>query len=236
MLHPVAEGQQPDGHRRQLGAHLVIKQGKLRHHHGEQKDQQRDDQHHQKAGVNERGAQLFAEGERDPLEADVALQNFDQVARALAGQQRGGVHQRKSALRLEGRRERFARLHAGRHVVQLRRKQRIFLDLAQHLQRAEDGQPGADEGEKLLVEDEERLQLDLAPRQADSAAGADTEDVVTGMRKAGAQLLGRRRGLDLLLHAATLIGQFDDELCHVLARRSRAWARPAVHPNRVKKP
>ena len=36
------------------------------------------------------------------------------------------------------------------------RQMRIFLVLGQHLQRAEDGQAGADEGEELLVEDEER--------------------------------------------------------------------------------
>ena len=38
----------------------------------------------------------------------------------------------------------------------------IFLDLAEHLQRAEDGQAGADEGEELRIEDEEGLELDLA--------------------------------------------------------------------------
>ncbi len=93
----------------------------------------------------------------------------------------------------------------------------VLLDLGQHLQRAQNGQSGPDQGQKLLVEDEKRLQLDLAPPESAKAApGADAENVVAGMGKAGAQLLGGRRRLHLLLHAPTLIGQLDDELCHAL--------------------
>ena len=36
------------------------------------------------------------------------------------------------------------------------------------------------------------------------------------MGKAGTQLVGGGRGLNLLLHVATLIGQLDYELCHGL--------------------
>ena len=201
---------------------LVVELGELRHHHGEHEDQQPDDQGHQHAGIDERADELFAEGERDLLEADVALQHFMQVAGALAGQQGGGVHDGKAALRLEGGGERFAGLDAVGNVVQLRGELGVFLDLAQHLKRAEDGQPGADEGEELLVEDEERLELDLAPAEAaKAAAGADREDVVAGMDEAVAQFLGGGRGLHLLLHAPTLIGQLDDELCHGLRSPDR---------------
>ncbi len=52
------------------------------------------------------------------------------------------------------------------------------------------------------------------PRQ--SAAGLYRENVVAGMGKAGAQLLGRRGGLHLLHDSAALIGQLDDKLCHAL--------------------
>ena len=48
--------------------------------------------------------------------------------------------------------------------------------------------------------------------------------MVAGMDEAGAQLLGGGRGLHLLLHAATLIGQLDDELCHVFCLPDRGCA------------
>ena len=165
-------------------------------------------------GIDERANQLLAQGERDLLEADIAIQNFGQVAGALAGQQRGGVHERKAALRLEGGGKRLAGFDARSNVFQLAGEGGIFLDFAEHLQRAEDGQAGANEGEELRIEDEEGLELDLAAAAADGAAGADRKDVVARVDEAGPQLFGRGRGLHLLLHAAALIGQFDDELCH----------------------
>ena len=94
----------------------------------------------------------------------------------------------------------------------------------QHLQRAEDGQAGANEGEELRIEDEEGLELDLAAAAADGAAGADRKDVIARVGEAGLQLVGRGRGLHLLLYVATFIGQLDDELCHGRSRRFRASA------------
>ena len=74
----------------------------------------------------------------------------------------------------------------------------------------------------LLVEDEKRLQLDLAPLySAKARARLDAEDVIAGMGKAGPQLLNRGRRLNLLLHAATLIGQLDYEFRHSFARPGR---------------
>ena len=66
-------------------------------------------------------------------------------------------------------------LHAGGDIFQLRGEVGVLLHLAQHLERAEDGQSGADEGEELLVEDEERLELDLAPRHAGEIRARLTE-------------------------------------------------------------
>jgi hypothetical protein len=93
----------------------------------------------------------------------------------------------------------------------------VFLDFAEHIEGAQDRQPGVDESEELLVEDEEGLKLDLALGQNSQAApGADGEDVVAGMNETVAQFLGGGRRLHLLLHPPTLIGQLDDELCHCL--------------------
>ena len=201
---------------------MVIEHRKLRHHHREHEEHQPRDQRQQHAGIDERGDQLFAEGERDALEAHVAFQHLLQVAGALAGQQRGRIHHRKTALRLEGRRKRLAGLHAGGNVVQLGGKVGILLPLGQHLQRPQNGQPGADQRKELLVEDEKRLQLDLAPRQpAKARTRAHRKHMVPGMGKARPQLIGGGRRMHLFLHASTLIGQLDDELCHSSGRRSR---------------
>ena len=67
----------------------------------------------------------------------------------------------------------FAALDAAGDVVQLAGEPGLLLDLAEHLNGAEDGQAGANEREELLVEDEERLELDLAAAEADAAARAD---------------------------------------------------------------
>ena len=120
------------------------------------------------------------------------------------------------------------RLTRAGDVVQLAGERGILLDLAEHLNGAEDGQAGADEGEELLIEDEEWLELDFAAANADGAARADREDVIAGVGEAGAQLLGCGRGLDLLLHVATLIGQLDDELCHGRLTGCTRQAQPEI--------
>ena len=82
-----------------------------------------------------------------------------------------------------------------------------LLDLCEHLERAENGQAGANERKKLLVEDEEGLELDLSPRHAAQArARLHGEDVIARMGEARTQLLGGGGGLDLLHDATAFIG------------------------------
>ena len=126
-----------------------------------------------RAGIDERGGELFAKGERDALESDVAFQHLLQVAGAFAGQQGGGVHDGYAGLRFKCGGERFAGFDAVGNVIELAAEMGALLDFGEHLQRAEDGQAGADKRKKLLVEDEERLELDLAARDA-AEAGART--------------------------------------------------------------
>ena len=103
-------------------------------------------------------------------------------------------------------------------------KCRVLLALGQHLERAENRQAGADQRQKLLVEDEKRLQLDLAPRprRAMPPRAAprrrSSRPARSGVRSSSAVAAD----LHLLLHAATLIGQLDDELCHGFSRRPGA--------------
>ncbi len=145
----------------------------------------------------------------------IALHHFLEVAGAFAGQQGGGVHDREAALGFEGGGEGFAGLDARSDVVELGGEVRVALVLPSISQRAEDGQAGADQGQELLVEDEERLQLGLSATTAEAAAGLHREDVVAGVREALPQFIRGSGRMQLLLHSASLIRQLDDELCHV---------------------
>ena len=76
MLHPLAEMQQVDSERRKLAAELVIKLGELRNDDGEHEDEKTEDKNQQHAGINESANELFAQGQRDLLEADVAVEDL----------------------------------------------------------------------------------------------------------------------------------------------------------------
>ncbi len=83
------------------------------------KDEKAENQRKQHARIDERADQLLAQSERHFLKVHIAFKNLRQIARSLAGQKRGRVHQRKSALRLESRRKRFAALDACGNVFDL---------------------------------------------------------------------------------------------------------------------
>ena len=76
VLHPLAEVEQVDGEGRELAAHLVVELGELGNDDGEHEDEQAEDQRQQHAGIDERADELLAQGERDFLEVDVALEDF----------------------------------------------------------------------------------------------------------------------------------------------------------------
>ena len=92
VLHPFAEVQQVDGERGELAAKLVIELGELRNDYREHEDEQAKDKSQQHAGIDEGADELFAQSQSDLLEADVAVEDFSEVAGALAGEKSGGVH------------------------------------------------------------------------------------------------------------------------------------------------
>src|SRR6185437_16472414 len=88
---------------------------------------------------------------------------------------------------------------------------------------AQNGQSRADQRQKLLVENQERLQLYLAPfSPAHAAARLHAEHVVARVHKPRPQLVRARARLHLLLHPAALIGQPDYKLCHTTVRPTRS--------------
>ena len=131
----------------------------------------------QQRGIDQRRNQLLAKADGQALKGNIAAKHFLEVAALLTRQQRGGVDLGKDGLGLEGFRQQFAAAHAVAHVLQYGTEEEIALALNEEFQRLDDGQAGMNQGNELLVEDDELLLLDLAtPGQADFAliAGLST--------------------------------------------------------------
>jgi len=240
MLNAVAEREQKQRWSGQLGAKLVIQLGKLRHHHGNKKGEQADHHHDQDARIDEAGSELLAEGEGYALEIKIALQNFFEIAGALAGQQRGGVDQRKISLHFKRFRDRLTGFDARSHIFKLPTEALILLPLGQQVERAEDGQAGFNQSQKLLVKDEERSQLDLllGTTAEHGRLGLDRVDQVAGLGEARAQLLRSSGRMNLLQDATAFVSEFYGEFSHArcllefrrsiphLAKPYAAWLKP----------
>jgi hypothetical protein len=209
LLRVVAQIHQHHGHARQLRAQLVVERCKLRDDERNQEDQQPDHHDDEQRRIDEARRKLLAEGQRDALEVDEPLQHLFEVARAFAGQQRRRIHHRKPALRLECRRDRLARLHPLRHILQLPTEVQHLLPPRQQVQRPQNGQASLNESQKLLVEDQERVELYLlAPTLArQQPLRLHRVDVISGLRKSRTQLVGRRCRMRLLLHPSPFIRQ-----------------------------
>jgi len=68
----------------ELGAQLLVQLGEARDDEGDEEDEEADHHDDQHGGIDQAGEELLAEGERDALEVEVALQDFFQVSGALA--------------------------------------------------------------------------------------------------------------------------------------------------------
>ncbi len=134
MLRGAAEREQEEGQARKLRAELVIELREARHHKGDQKDKQRKDHDQQKDRVDQRGSDLFAKGQRDPLKSKIARQHLFQVAGALAGEQGRRINGGDITLCLEGLGEGLPGADAGSHVLQLCAKAEVLLSLGQQIE------------------------------------------------------------------------------------------------------
>src|SRR6185312_843409 len=215
LLRSFSQVQHENGKVRELRPKLVIKLREPRHNERDQKNKQTDHQHNRKRRIDQRSLQFLPKAQRNSLKIQEPLQHFFQVAGALTGQQGRRVDQRKSALRLERRRDRLARLHPRRNVFQLPTQIGVFLAFRQQLQRTQNRKPGADQRQKLLVEDQEGLKVDLLFRRLPQhRLRLDRINQIPGLRKPRAQFFRRRSGMDLLLHTAPVISEFDREFSH----------------------
>ncbi len=194
MLKIIAYRQQHACRRRQVGAQLVVKHGEAWHHETDQEDEQRDHHRDQQAGIEQGSHQLLAEGKRNSLEGKIPRQNIFQLPASFSCQQGGGVDQGKAALGFKSSGERFPSAHARGYIFQLCAEGWVLLAFDQHVERANNGQAGADQGKKLLVEDDEGFQVGfLAAASAAHAARPHRVDVVAGLGEAAAQFFRRSR-------------------------------------------
>ena len=138
---------------------------KLRNHHREHENQQPVTSASSSARINQRGHQLLAKRQRDPLEADVALQHLLQIADRspassvvvyIIGKPLCASNAAESASPV------FTRFATSSSWPA---KCASFWIFASIFSEPRIGKPGANQRQKLLVEDQKRLQLDLAPRQ-----------------------------------------------------------------------
>src|SRR6201997_3021391 len=182
-----AQRQQEQRQCRQFSANLVIQLPKTRHHKGDQEDEHRDHHDHQQRRIKHRSLQLLAKRQRDPLEVQIPPQHIFQVAATLPRQQGRRINRRKTPLRLECLGRRLAGANALRHALQLRLEGQVLLALRQHLQRGQNRHTGADQRQKLLVEDQKALELDLLLASAQPPS-LYRIDVISGLREARAQL------------------------------------------------
>ena len=138
------------------------------------------------------------------------------MAASFSRQQGGGVDQGKAALGFKGAGERFPGAHPRGYIFQLRAEGGVLLAFDQHVERANNGQAGPDQGEELLVEDDEGFQVCAlaAAAYAAHAARANRVDVVAGLGETAAQFFRGAGDLHLLLNASPLICQLDYVLCH----------------------
>jgi hypothetical protein len=123
----------------------------------------------------------------------------------------------------EGGGKHLASFYAFTNVLKDRTKVGVSLAFSQELESGRDGQAGVDQGEKLLVEDDEFALLDLLAARAghdavaEETLGADGVDVKTLFGEAISQVCLRVRPLRLFENPAAFVGHFYKEFSHILA-------------------
>src|ERR1035437_6877555 len=103
---------------------------------------------------------------------DVAVHDFGEAAAFLSRHDRGDVDFGEDPLVAEGLAEQGAAAHLVADGFYIGSELGIGQALGQQVQGLQDGQSGADQGDKLLVEDEELLQVDLLASAEQSSADA----------------------------------------------------------------
>src|SRR5581483_230957 len=194
--------------------------GELRHDERHQEYHQSDDQQNQQARIHQRQQQLLAYRERQLLISDEAVQHFTQRAALLTCQHRRNVNRREHTLPRKGVRQKRPVLDLFAYRFDVRRELGIGQALGQKIERFQDRQTSADQRHKLLVEDQELLEVDLfAAAASDRYAGDlpprfDRINQESLLREPVAQLFFRSSFGHLLVDFPARISVFEDKLSH----------------------
>ena len=193
-----------DGQQRQLGVEVREELGEARDDERHQDRDQHARERDQDDGIDERRDDLARQRDDRLLVLEVTAQDRLDLARLLARLQRRPVEAREEVAFLgEGLGDRGARVDALAHVGQHAAQDRALLALEQDLEGAHDRQARLQQGDQLLVEDQEVRHLDaaalgpgLSAREREPLA-ADLEDVAApalDLEPRGAEV-GRDHGL-----------------------------------------
>src|ERR1035437_6917102 len=220
FLRVLAHREHEQGDRRQLLIQTVEQVRKLGHNVGKQ--ERHHDQHHgdQQSRIDQRHEQLLAERHGRPLEADVAGQHLVDVAALLARHQGRGVNLGNDPLRRKRVGEQLSAFDALPHVLQKLLQLRVLLPLDEQFERVQDGQPGPDQGQELLVKHQKRTLLQLPPpaqrnSRRQHSLGLNPVDEITLLREAVAHLGFRVALLDVLLDPPAIVRDFYYKFRHL---------------------
>src|SRR6185312_10911424 len=168
--------------------------------------------------------QFLAKRQREPLKSDKPVQYLFQVAALLTSQQSSGVESGDGGRSCMTKRfrEQFSVVHALTNVLQDRSQMAVLLAAAEQFQPGWYGQTGANEGQKLLIKNDEVFELEaslpLGSSFAQQATRLDRRDQQSLLGKAVAHLGNRSRVLDVLRDMSPLIGGLDEVFRHALLK------------------
>ena len=120
------------------------------------------------AGIHQRQQHLLAHRHGEALVGDVAVEHFGERAALLAGHDGGDVHGREDALAVEGVRQQRAVADLVADGADVAPEFRVGEAVGEQVETFEDRQAGADEGDELLVEDQELFEIELLLLAADA--------------------------------------------------------------------
>ena len=226
-----ADGDQDYRHLRQLRLHGAVEGGEGGHHVSHQKHHQPDHQHQQNAGINQRDDDLLTNRQSQLLVGDVTIQYFRQAAAFFAGHDRRDVDLGEDPL-LRGRLRRAAcRLYFVPNAADVRPQLDVGQAVGQQIQPFQNRQAGPDQGDELLIEDQEALHVELL-RPETTGGGRNARSCLYGinqktlLRVPVAELFFGTAGHHLLMDLAADIGILEHKIGHGLLStfgQLRAW-------------
>ncbi len=209
----------------QFCRHAAVEVREVRDHVGHQEHHQASHQEKEHRRIQQRHHHFLLHRQRQFLIADVAVQHFAEAAAFLAGHDGGDVNFREQPLHAKRFRQHDAVADFVAHRANVRTEFGVGEAVRQQFERFQNRQPGAHQGDELLVEDQEFFQIqflaaseerDLSGHACNGTARTNRIQQEALLRKAFADLrFGRSLG-HLLVDFAARVGILENPLGHFI--------------------